>query len=622
MQVAAEDAEALKEDCFVTGAYYYPNWHRKTHVSSASDCQTRCSSVSDCAHFSYWPDGGCHLQPSSAIEHKAHGRYHGVISGPKECAASAASGPVQTLGKCGSIDDSANSVCAQAVKWAGKDGKWDPHATSWYSDMKAIAGVEIKDATQDDFQRLYFCAPPGGKGENCGMAPCHCSKPPCNTCFGGAPPTPKRAGCEDGGADVDSIKCKPPKLPMDYKGMDWPTMTVSGTGPFHFFAIGDWGGMDGSLNPIEGRIKLIAYPQGAKSGPSVFPRTRWNKQHTLELCDHKQFVKCYATDGNDCPASCGFVPGVDDQPQILVANAMKARAADNNPEFVLNVGDNFYWGGIEKTCGTPMDQISYTAHHQFDQIYEKVYQGTGLSGKPWFSVLGNHDWGGRVFNNGWDQQIAYTWASTRWVMPAPYYTAKVDFPDAGFSIDLFFIDSNIEDAHDPPKDSEHNICGSKHNPPNADCSAVGGPASVDTCVQYFKDLWAEQEAWLEKKMGEAKGDWQIAVTHFPCGHRSRFYRNLHQSYGLDLLVTGHRHDQELWDPKKRRSPLGGLTCFVTGGGGGISSEATPDPHNKKDWYGEAEYGFYDLTVTKEKITITSINYDGKELQTAEVFPSR
>merc|ERR1719229_1137790 len=49
--------------------------------------------------------------------------------------------------------------------------------------------------------------------------------------------------------------------------------------------------------------------------------------------------------------------------------------------------------------------------------------------------------------------------------------------------------------------------------------------------------------------------------------------------------------------------MGGLTCIVTGGGGGITSEATPDPDNKQDWYGEAEYGFYDLIIRKDNLTV-------------------
>jgi len=410
---------------------------------------------------------------------------------------------------------------------------------------------------------------------------------------------------------------------MDYKGKTWPTMTVSGTQEMHIFAIGDWGGMDGSLNPIENRTQLIAYGWGKRKGPSVFPRTRWNKMHTIELCNHKQFIQCYNSKGKDCPASCGYVPGVDDQPQQLVAKAMKERARMNAPQYLLNVGDNFYWGGIEKTCGTPMNEISFTAHHQFDQIFEQVYTGPGLDGKPWFSVLGNHDWGGRQFNNGWDQQIAYTWASTRWVMPAPYYMAQVEYPDKGFSVDLFMIDTNVFDAHSPPMDSEHNICGSAHNPPNADCSAADGPSSITSCPGYFQSLWKEQQTWLESKLSQSQATWQIMVTHFPCGqdgaHQS-YYRKLRTAHGLDLMVTGHRHDQELWLPHSPQNHMGGLACIVTGGGGGISSEVSPDPKFQREWYGEGEYGFYDITIDRSSMLIESINYDGRVLTSAKVYP--
>lgn len=510
---------------------------------------------------------------------------------------------------CKSINDPVNSVCKEPVTWAAGSGKWDPHAKDWFADMKDISGMEYTAATLGDWQKLYFCAPPGGK--QCGAPPCSCSHPPCDQCFSGG--NVKRDGCD---GDSDSIHCKPPKRALDYNGMAWKDIQVSGAGPFTVFAIGDWGGLDGSLSPVEGRSNLVVYAGGNQAGPSPFPRTRLNKEHTKMLCNHKQLVACYDTKGQDCDPGCGYVLGVDDKPQLLVADAFNKRAAIKDPKFVLNVGDNFYWGGIEKTCGTPMDQLSYTAHHQFQNIYESVYHGPGVDGKVWISALGNHDWGGRQFNNGWDQQIAYTWKSPRWIMPAAYYSTHIDFTDAGFSMDVFVIDTNAMDAEDPPKDPNHNICSSDFNPASADCSAQGGPPSVAGCKAWFWKLWAEEKTWLAKKLDSSKADWQVVVTHFPCGHQAGFYKAMHHQHGLDLLVTGHRHNQELWDPSR----LSGLGCFVTGGGGGISSEATPNPNNKRDWYGEAQYGFFDLTISKEKIDITSINYDGKELKHHAIYP--
>jgi len=403
---------------------------------------------------------------------------------------------------------------------------------------------------------------------------------------------------------------------MAYKGGAWPDMSVAGHGEMHIFAIGDWGGMDGSLITTGGRSRIIMYRGGEQPGPHPFPRTRWNKAHSHLLCSHNAFVECFNTRGSNCNPGCGFVDGVDTQPQLLVAAAFKARAAQKDPKLILNVGDNFYWGGIEEDCGGSMTSISATARHQLDQIFEGVYSGAGLDGKPCLSVLGNHDWGGRVFNNAWDQQIAYTWVSNRWVMPAPYWSQHVNFPDLGFSVDIFMVDSNAMDAKSPSEDPEHNMCSQLHNPAGASCSSAGGPASVEACPGFFHGLWAEQKPWLERRLSESTADWQIVNTHFPCGHEAGFYRTLHTQYGLDLLVTGHRHDQEL----QSNSPvLGGMTCLVAGGGGGITSEATPGPDHSH-WYGEAQYGFYDITISKRQIYIESVNYDGQVVKTATVYP--
>ena len=521
--------------------------------------------------------------------------------------------------RCGPLSAPENAQCKETVEWAAGGGKWDKSAGSWYKNMPEIAGVKHDQASVADFQRLYYCAPPG-KDKFCGLPPCSgCSEPPCNDCFAGHQLyASMRPGCNGG----KGIGCVPPKSAMGYKGQHWPTTTVHGTQEMHIFCIGDWGGMDGSLDTAEGRPNIVAYDWGKRAGPSVFPRSRWNKAHTVQFCDHKQLVQCFNSRGQaPCIPECGYVEGVDDQPQILVAEAFKARAALKDPQYILNVGDNFYWGGIEKSCGEPMNRISYPTKHQFDQIFEGVYQGPGLSHKPWFSVLGNHDWGGFKFDNAWDQQLSYTWASDRWVMPAPYYKTSVVYADLGFDVDYYFLDSNFMDAKPPEEDPSHNMCSRKNNKASATCAAAEGPKSVDSCPGWFAALWEEQKEWVTQLLPKSKATWQIAVTHFPCGHEQGFYKGL-ANMGLDLLVTGHRHDQELWLPDDYAKNHMGITCIVTGGGGGITSEATPDPEHTEDWYGEAQYGFYDLTISKSEIFIESVNYDGEIMLTHTVYPSR
>lgn len=374
--------------------------------------------------------------------------------------------------------------------------------------------------------------------------------------------------------------------------------------------------MDGAVITPPGHPRIIAYPGGEKPGPHVFPRSRPN-------CSHPELIDCFWP-GRGCKDQCGFVAGLDDKAQLVVAAEFKKRAAIKNPQYILNVGDNFYWGGLEVDCGSvAMTFIHSVSQHQFNAIFEDIYKGPGLTGKPWLSVLGNHDWGGRQFTNAWDQQIAYTWNSARWIMPALYWSTRVNYPF--FSVDYMFVDTNVFDAKDVTID-EHNMCSQMYNKPKSSCAKADGPNSTASCPGWFKAKWLEQQVWLRKRLSASKANWQIVVTHFPCDYGASFWKELGDRYGLDLLVTGHRHTQELWKAWQTgyKGMLGGLTCIVTGGGGGITSEGSVKASAPKLGYVNlnAQYGFFDLTLSRSKIVVESIDYNGKVVDTTTVLPRR
>ena len=70
--------------CFKSNTLYSPvnmGGQSRTVESNAAACQSRCGSVRGCAYFSFWPNGGCHLQSSASEARKASG----VTAGPKAC---------------------------------------------------------------------------------------------------------------------------------------------------------------------------------------------------------------------------------------------------------------------------------------------------------------------------------------------------------------------------------------------------------------------------------------------------------------------------------------------------------------------------------------------------------
>ncbi|CAK9018356.1 Purple acid phosphatase 17 (Acid phosphatase type 5) (Peroxidase), partial [Durusdinium trenchii] len=260
----------------------------------------------------------------------------------------------------------AGSDCFKKVKWAMSDGIYaNP---SWYP------GV----TPQSPFTKFQDSLYRSGEGG--------CPRP----CSGGLPDDPLHFPKSVLTRTKRGIK--PPKHPFEYNGIEWPKMTIRGTNT-HVFAVGDWGGLAGTL-PHNSQI--IQYKGGQTMGPHTMGRYRTDaKTHDL-TCTTPEMSDCFGTNGTDCPKRCGWLKDVDVPAQHLVADQMIKRAKENNPDYLLNVGDNFYWGGIFGKCGdTPMSKVNDVTRAQFNWIYENVYKGPGLDGKPWLSVLGNHDWGGR-----------------------------------------------------------------------------------------------------------------------------------------------------------------------------------------------------------------------------------
>jgi len=210
-----------------------------------------------------------------------------------------------------------------------------------------------------------------------------------------------------------------------------------------------------------------------------------------------------------------------------------------------------------------------------------------------------------VFSSGWDQVIGYTWggpaSSGRWLTPAQYWSTTAHYPS--FSVDYFFVDTNVFLALNPDTDPDHNICSLERNAENMpDTCGSQGPKSTWDCPGWFGGLWAAQMEWLDGKLATSESEWQVVVTHFPPTFGLEEWSYLAKRHGIDLMVTGHKHQQEV---HYLEPPMDLTGWIVSGGGGGITSEGVPDIDGNDDMY-----GFFDLSFSPAEIVVEAISHSG------------
>jgi len=264
--------------------------------------------------------------------------------------------------------------------------------------------------------------------------------------------------------------------------------------------------------------------------------------------------------------------------QREVAEQMSYASISGNANFVISTGDNFYPKGVA-SINDPL----------WAKSFENVYTQYSLQ-KDWFVVLGNHD-----YKINPQAQVEYSKKSSRWIMPARYYSVKMPINgDSSVKALFVYIDSNpfIEKYYN---DSEYGKV----------------VKTQDTSAQrkWLIEVLADTDSTLK---------WKFVIGHHPMytsGKRIKSAETLQfrgtmepilNQFNVDAYICGHEHQLEYI------KPVGRTHHFISGAG---SETREVKGTLEESIFKVSDHGFMLFSVTEHKIKIQIINWEGKILYT-------
>jgi tartrate-resistant acid phosphatase type 5 len=255
--------------------------------------------------------------------------------------------------------------------------------------------------------------------------------------------------------------------------------------------------------------------------------------------------------------------------QKEVAAGMGKAAHDLDALFVIATGDNFYPYGVNST-----------QDYHWINSFETIYRAQSLHVK-WYPVLGNHDY---ISNP--QAQVDYTKISSRWTMPARYYSKKFFINgDTSQGVLIVFMDT------DP---LEKKMRGGK----------------LDS-IKYPAGGAEAQIAWLESILSDNSVKWKMVVGHHPLytggwRHNSPDTKNMlgllepvFKKYNVDVYIAGHEHHLEYYKPE-------GKTHYIISGAGSEARPAFITPTGTR--FIAAQQGFCTFSVTRDNLLVQFINH--------------
>ncbi|MBM4392850.1 MAG: metallophosphoesterase [Deltaproteobacteria bacterium] len=274
---------------------------------------------------------------------------------------------------------------------------------------------------------------------------------------------------------------------------------------------------------------------------------------------------CDSGDTGGCHDVVRFVAigdaGTGDARQERVAEAMEDICSLYGCDFALYLGDNFYGSGV-----VDVSDPLWTSH------FETPYAGLGFR---FMAVLGNHDYGGFDTARA-AAQVAYTSYSSKWYMPARFYTEVAD-----------------------------------------DLTVVG----LDTHAMVM-DSYADQEAWIPAAIASLSTTWSVAIGHHPYisngphgsagdfdgrpgeGQTMKDFFDAYICGNVDMYIAGHDHTLQWLEPSC------GTEQLVAGGGG---AGTYPLVGTEPAYFEASDNGFLWVEISGRSLTGVFYDDTGAEL---------
>ncbi|KAL7544090.1 hypothetical protein ACHAXR_013540 [Thalassiosira sp. AJA248-18] len=224
--------------------------------------------------------------------------------------------------------------------------------------------------------------------------------------------------------------------------------------------------------------------------------------------------------------------------RVASAGGISASGGDEHispaATFVLSLGDNFYWNGIQED----VDEVDVET--RFQETFEKVYHHPELQ-LPWYIIGGNHDYCGDI-----TKQLKFSEdPNTRWSFPDYNHRIvrefSIDRNSPSVKLEIIMIDT-IQLAG--------NICF----PPESEFSAeyFEPPPGPSANGQDAVEQAAVTLGWIEDALENSDADYLLVAGHYPihsaCSHGNtpELVNNLDpllKQYGVTAYLSGHEHCQ-------------------------------------------------------------------------------